>query len=277
DGLAAGKGVLVCDYSAQAEAALAGILSQGAFGSAGARVVVEDRLEGSEVSMLALTDGQTIVPLATARDHKRAFDGDQGPNTGGMGAFSPAPMTAELVETTMATIIRPTVATMARRGAPYRGVLYAGLMITAEGPKLIEYNVRFGDPEAQVLMMRLDSDLIELMTATIEGRLDTARPRWSADVALTVVMAAKGYPGPYAKGSPIGGIEKAEALAGVAVFQAGTALKDGGLISAGGRVLDVTARAPTIREARARAYQAVGLIDWPDGVYRTDIGAAARR
>ncbi len=275
DGLAAGKGVTVAASVDEAAAAVEACFA-GAHGAAGAAVVIEECLTGEEASFFALADGTHVVPLATAQDHKRVGDGDTGPNTGGMGAYSPAPaMTDALIERTMAEIIRPTVETMAKRGAPYRGVLYAGLMITAEGPKLIEYNVRFGDPEAQVLMMRLDSDIIDLMTATLGERLDAVTPMWSADAALTVVMAAKGYPGAYAKGAPIGGIDKAEALPGVVVFQAGTAVKDGVLVSAGGRVLNVTARAPTIGEAQARAYAAVGLIDWPDGFCRRDIGARA--
>jgi phosphoribosylamine--glycine ligase len=217
-----------------------------------------------------------VVPLATAQDHKRAFDGDAGPNTGGMGAYSPAPvMTAAMVERTMDEIIRPTVKAMAKRGAPFRGVLFAGLMVTAEGPKLIEYNVRFGDPECQVLMMRLESDLLELLTATAEGRLSGMSPAWSNEAALTVVMAAKGYPGAYEKGTPIAGIEQAEALPGVTVFHAGTALRDGQLVANGGRVLDVGARGATIKEAQARAYRAVEAIDWPGGFFRRDIGRRA--
>ena len=231
-------------------------------------------------SFFALADGQDVVALATAQDHKRAYDGDTGPNTGGMGAYSPAPaMTAATVERTMAEIVRPAVAAMAKRGAPYLGVLYAGLMLTAEGPKLIEFNVRFGDPETQAMMMRLVTDLIDLMTATVEGRLAPALPTWRPEAALTVVMAAKGYPGAYAKGAPIDGIAAAEALAGVKVFHAGTARRDGRLISAGGRVLGVTARAPNIdaARARARAYEAVGRIGWADGFFRRDIGSRAVR
>jgi phosphoribosylamine--glycine ligase len=272
DGLAAGKGVIVAATLAEAEAAVAACFA-GAFGAAGAEVVVEDCLAGEEASFFALSDGRTVVPLATAQDHKRVGDGDTGPNTGGMGAYSPAPVMAPaLVERTMAEIVRPTVAAMAARGVPYVGVLYAGLMITAEGPQLIEYNVRFGDPETQVLMMRLESDLIELLAATVEGRLAGVAPRWSADAALTVVMAAKGYPGAYAKGSPIAGIERAEALDGVAVFHAGTAMRDGALVSAGGRVLNVTARGRSVAEAQAQAYRAAALIDFPGGFCRRDIG-----
>ena len=213
------------------------------------------------------------MPLATAQDHKRVGDGDTGANTGGMGAYSPAPvMTPALIERTMAEIVRPTVAAMAARGAPFRGVLYAGLMITAGGPKLIEYNVRFGDPETQVLMMRLESDLLDLLLATAEGRLAGMTPAWSSDAALTVVMAAKGYPGAYEKDTAIGGIDEADRLPGVKVFHAGTALRDGRLVAHGGRVLDVTATGPTIAEAQARAYQAVDAIDWRQGFCRRDIG-----
>ncbi len=275
DGLAAGKGVTVAANVAEAEAAVEACFA-GAYGAAGAEVVIEECLVGEEASFFALSDGTHVVPLATAQDHKRAHDGDSGPNTGGMGAYSPAPvMTPALVERTMDEIVRPALAAMARRGAPYRGVLYAGLMITDDGPRLIEFNVRFGDPEAQALMMRLDSDLLELMTATVAGRLATVAAAWSGDVALTVVMAAKGYPGAYAKGSAIAGIHRAEALAGVKVFHAGTAIAGGRLVAAGGRVLGVTARAPTIVAAQVRAYEAVALIDWPDGFCRRDIGARA--
>jgi phosphoribosylamine--glycine ligase len=273
DGLAAGKGVTVALSAEEAVAAVEACFA-GAHGSAGAEVVIEEFLEGEEASFFALSDGKTVLPLATARDFKRAGDHDTGPNTGGMGAISPSPaMTDALVDRTLAEIVRPTIATMAARGAPYRGVLYAGLMITAEGPKLIEYNVRFGDPETQVLMMRLESDLLEAIRATVDGRLAEVSPRWSDDAALTVVMAARGYPGAYAKGSAIHGIGAAEALPGVKVFQAGTAEQDGALIANGGRVLNVTARGADIAEARARAYEAVGMIDWPEGFSRGDIGA----
>ena len=272
DGLAAGKGVTV---AMDLDAALAAVddCFAGAFGAAGAEVVVEEFLAGEEASFFALSDGETVVPLATAQDHKRVGDGDTGANTGGMGAYSPAPvMTPALIERTMAEIVRPTVAAMAARGAPFRGVLYAGLMITAGGPKLIEYNVRFGDPETQVLMMRLESDLLDLLLATAEGRLAGMTPAWSSDAALTVVMAAKGYPGAYEKDTAIGGIDEADRLPGVKVFHAGTALPDGRLVAHGGRVLDVTATGPTIAEAQARAYQAVDAIDWRQGFCRRDIG-----
>ena len=272
DGLAAGKGVTVAATIDEALAAIDACFA-GAYGAAGAEVVIEECLLGEEASFFALSDGVNVVPLATAQDHKRVGEGDTGPNTGGMGAYSPAPaMTPALVERTLAEIVRPTVAAMAARGTPFKGVLYAGLMLTAEGPKLIEYNVRFGDPETQALMPRLDSDLLELMIATAEGRLAGTSPRWSSDAALTVVMAAKGYPGGYGKGDPIAGIERADALPGVKVFHAGTAISGGKLVANGGRVLNITARGATIAEAKARAYAAVDLIDWPGGFCRRDIG-----
>ena len=272
DGLAAGKGVTVAATLDEALAAIDDCFA-GAFGAAGAEVVVEECLMGEEASFFALTDGTAIVPLATAQDHKRVGDGDTGPNTGGMGAYSPAPvMTGAMVERTMAGIIRPTVTAMRNRGTPFSGVLYAGLMITAGGPQLIEYNVRFGDPEAQVLMMRLESDLLDLLHATATGGLADAAAEWSDDAALTVVMAAKGYPGSYEKGSTINGVAAAESFAGVKVFQAGTALRDGQLVANGGRVLNVTATGATIAEAQAKAYQAVDRIDWPEGFCRRDIG-----
>jgi phosphoribosylamine--glycine ligase len=275
DGLAAGKGVTVAMTINEALAAVEACFA-GAFGAAGASVVIEEFLEGEEASFFALSDGKTVLPLATAQDHKRAGDGDTGPNTGGMGAYSPAPaMTPELVRRAMDEIIRPTIVSMAARGAPYKGVLYAGLMLTATGPKLIEYNVRFGDPETQAMMMRLDSDLLALLAATVQGKLDAATPRWSDEAALTVVMASKGYPGAYAKGSEIRGVANAEAIGGVKVFHAGTATRGAELVSTGGRVLDVTARGTSIGEARKLAYEAVARIDWPDGFCRSDIGRRA--
>jgi phosphoribosylamine--glycine ligase len=272
DGLAAGKGVTVAETVAEAVAAVADCFA-GAHGRAGTEVVVEEFLKGEEASFFALSDGTTVVPFGTAQDHKRVGEGDTGANTGGMGAYSPAPvMTPRLVERTMAEIVRPTIAAMARRGTPYRGVLYAGLMLTAEGPKLIEYNVRFGDPETQVLMPRLDGDLLDLLLATSQRRLAGLTPRWSREAALTVVMAAKGYPGAYQRGGTVGGIDKAEAMPRVKVFHAGTALRDGGLVAHGGRVLAVTARGGNVAEARARAYAVVAAIDFPDGFCRHDIG-----
>jgi phosphoribosylamine--glycine ligase len=275
DGLAAGKGVTVATTVAEALEAVAACFA-GAHGTAGSAVVIEEFLMGEEASFFALTDGTDVVALTTAQDHKRAGDGDTGPNTGGMGAYSPAPaMTEAVIERTMRTIVGPTVAAMRARGTPFRGVLYAGLMLTAAGPKLIEYNVRFGDPETQAMMLRLDSDLLELLTATADGRLAEVKPRWRADAALTVVMAARGYPGASEKGSAIRGIERANGLPGVKVFHAGTALTADALVAAGGRVLNVTARGATIAEARARAYAGVAAIDWPGGFCRSDIGARA--
>lgn len=275
DGLAAGKGVTVATSHDEAVAAVDACFA-GEYGTAGASVVIEECLIGEEASFFALSDGHTVLPLATAQDYKRACDGGTGPNTGGMGAYSPASaMTPDLVEETLNEIIRPTIATMAERGAPFKGVLYAGLMLTAEGPKLIEYNVRFGDPEAQVMMVRLQSDLLELLLATTQGRLVELRPQWSDDAALTVVMATRGYPGPYEKGSEIRGIDAAETDDAVKIFQAGTARRDGTLVASGGRVLNVTARGPTIADARSRAYEAVEHIDWPEGFCRSDIGIRA--
>ena len=245
----------------------------GAFGAAGAEVVIEDLLVGEEASFFALCDGTTAIPFGAAQDHKRAFDGDTGPNTGGMGAYSPAPVfDAAMQERVMAEIIRPTVAALAARGTPFTGVLFAGLMLTEDGPQLIEYNVRFGDPECQVLMLRLQSDLVEILLAAAKGDLAGVEPRWSDEAALTVVMAAKGYPGEYRKGTPIDGIAAAEALPGVTVFQAGTAIKAARLVAHGGRVLNVSATGATLAEAQARAYAGVDAIEWDDGFCRRDIG-----
>ena len=272
DGLAAGKGVIIAATRAEAEAAIDACFS-GAFGAAGAEVVVEDFLQGEEASFFALCDGTNVVAMASAQDHKRVGDGDTGPNTGGMGAYSPAPvMTPEMTERTMAEIIRPTVAAMAERGTPFKGVLFAGLMITAEGPKLIEYNVRFGDPETQVLMLRLKSDLLAAMLATADGVLANFDLRWRDDAALTVVFAAEGYPGTPKKGTEIKGLEAAANVEGVEIFHAGTRLSDGRLVADGGRVLAVTARGQTVADAQARAYQAIDRIDWPEGFCRRDIG-----
>jgi phosphoribosylamine--glycine ligase len=264
DGLAAGKGVVIAETRAEAEAAVE---------AAGATVVIEEFLTGEEVSFFALTDGETVIPFGSAQDHKRVGDCDTGPNTGGMGAYSPASiLTPELEARVMEEIVRPTVRAMAEAGTPYSGVLYAGLMLTADGPKLIEYNARFGDPECQVLMMRLESDLLELLLATAEGRLDEVPPpTFSDQAALTVVMAAAGYPGAPAQGGAISGIEAAEAD-DAKIFHAGTALEGDRLIANGGRVLNVTARAPTVVEARDRAYAAVDAIDFPTGFCRRDIG-----
>ncbi len=272
DGLAAGKGVVVAVTRAEAEAAIDACFA-GAFGDAGAEVVIEEFLDGEEASFFALCDGTTALALATAQDHKRVGDDDTGPNTGGMGAYSPAPvMTPDLVARTMDEIIRPTVAAMAARGTPFKGVLFAGLMITKDGPKLIEYNVRFGDPETQVLMMRLTSDLLAAMLATADGTLDRANVTWRDDAALTVVLAAKGYPGTPEKGTEIRGLDVARGLAGVQIFHAGTRRDGDRLLADGGRVLNVTALGATVGEAQERAYQAIAKIDWPGGFCRSDIG-----
>jgi phosphoribosylamine--glycine ligase len=272
DGLAAGKGVVIAETKAQAEKAVDACFD-GAFGAAGAEIVIEEFLEGEEASVFALVDGSHVLPLASAQDHKRVGDGDTGPNTGGMGAYSPAPvMTPDMTRRVMHEIIEPTVRAMAKRGAPYKGVLYLGVMITKDGPKLYEYNVRFGDPECQVLMMRLKSDLLAALLATADGVLGTFDLRWHEEPALTVVMASKGYPGDYAKDTPISGLEKASAVPGVEVFHAGTRREGDRLLANGGRVLCVTARGATVSEAQSRAYEAVRAIEWPGGFYRTDIG-----
>ncbi|MET1046821.1 MAG: phosphoribosylamine--glycine ligase [Hyphomicrobium sp.] len=272
DGLAAGKGVIIAQSREDAEAAVEACFS-GAFGPAGAEVVIEEFLVGEEASFFALCDGATALPLISAQDHKRVGDGDTGPNTGGMGAYSPAPiMTPEMSERVMVEIIRPTVTEMAARGTPFKGVLFAGLMITATGPKLIEYNVRFGDPETQVLMMRLKSDLLAALLATADGVLRNFDVRWSDDAALTVVMAANGYPGTPLKGTEIRGLELAKAVPNVEIFHAGTRRDGDRIIADGGRVLNVTGRGKTVRAARDAAYAAIAKIDWPGGFYRTDIG-----
>jgi len=272
DGLAAGKGVTVAMSRDEAEAAIRDIFS-GRFGAAGAEAVIEAFLEGEEASFFAITDGHTVVPFGSAQDHKRVGDGDTGPNTGGMGAYSPAPVLTPLLEgEALERIVVPTVRAMAEEGTPYSGVLYAGLMLTPQGVQLIEYNCRFGDPECQVLMLRYQGDLAKLMLATAEGRLASLQPpRFSDDTALTVVMAAKGYPDSPVKGGAISGIEQAEA-GGAKVFHAGTAQTAGGLVANGGRVLNVTARGSTVAEAQAGAYAAVDKIDFPDGFCRRDIG-----
>ena len=272
DGLAAGKGVVIAQTRAEAEAALADMFA-GQFGGASAEVVIEEFLEGEEASFFALTDGATILPFGSAQDHKRVGEGDTGPNTGGMGAYSPARVLTPLLEgEAIERIIAPTVRAMKEAGMPYSGVLYAGLMLTRDGPKLIEYNARFGDPECQVLMLRLEDDLAELLLACAENRLaGCAPPRFSPETALTVVMAANGYPGIPVKGGRIDGLEAAEAT-GAKVFQAGTALRDGEMVASGGRVLNVTALGGSVREAQENAYRAVDLIDFPDGFCRRDIG-----
>jgi phosphoribosylamine---glycine ligase len=271
DGLAAGKGVVVAMTLAEAEAALEMIFS-GTLGEAGAEVVVEAFLEGEEVSFFALCDGKRAVYFASAQDHKRAFDGDLGPNTGGMGAYSPAPiMTPDMEARVMHEIIQPTLTGMAARGTPFKGVLFAGLMLTQTGPQLIEYNVRFGDPETQVLLLRLQEDLLGLLLACASGTLNAAEVKLSPQSALTVVFAAQGYPGAYEKGTEIGGLEQAVQVPGVTIFHAGTAVREGKLVATGGRVLNITAMAADVASARLNAYAALEKIDWPQGFYRKDI------
>jgi phosphoribosylamine--glycine ligase len=272
DGLAAGKGVVVATAVADAQEAVA-MMFGGSLGAAGTEVVIEEFLEGEEASFFALCDGTRAIPLGTAQDHKRAYDGDDGPNTGGMGAYSPAPvLTPDIEARVMREIVEPTLAGMRARGTPFVGVLYAGLMLTPGGPKLIEYNVRFGDPECQVLMPRLESDILAAMRDASDGALDTLSLRWSPKTALTVVLAARGYPGVVEKGSEIRGIDAAEAIPGARVFHAGTREEHGRLTANGGRVLNVTALGSTVAEAQERAYAAVNRIDWPEGFCRRDIG-----
>jgi len=273
DGLAAGKGVVVAEDLAAANAAI-DMMFGGGLGEAAGEIVIEEFLAGEEASFFALCDGVTALPLTSAQDHKRAFDGDQGPNTGGMGAYSPAPIVdAAMSARIMQEIVEPTLRAMQAMGAPYKGVLYAGVMLTAAGPKLIEYNVRFGDPECQVLMLRLMSDLVPALLASRDGMLKSLDLRWYPAIALTVVMAAKGYPGQYARGSVIEGLDAAGAVEGVEIFHAGT-MSDGRghILANGGRVLDVCALGNTVREAQTRAYQAISQIRWPEGFYRHDIG-----
>ena len=275
DGLAAGKGVVVAENVAQAEEAI-DMMFGGGLGAAGGELVIEEFLSGEEASFFALCDGESAIALASAQDHKRAFDNDQGPNTGGMGAYSPAPvMTTEMTRRTMDEIVMPTLRAMREMGAPYKGVLFAGLMITPQGPKLIEYNVRFGDPECQVLMLRLMSDLVPALLAARDGMLKNFDLRWYPQSALTVVMAAKGYPGHYATGSVIGGLEEAAAIEGVEIFHAGTKEEGGKILSHGGRVLNVCGVGRDVAEAQARAYAAVDKIHWPEGFCRRDIGRRA--
>ncbi|HAB38189.1 MAG TPA: phosphoribosylamine--glycine ligase [Rhodobacteraceae bacterium] len=272
DGLAAGKGVIIADTIAEAETAI-DYMFDGALGSAGAEVVIEEFMTGEEASFFVLCDGKDVLPIGTAQDHKRVGEADTGPNTGGMGAYSPAPaLTDEVAERAMAEIIRPTVAEMARRGIPYQGVLYAGLMIEKGVPRLVEYNVRFGDPECQVLMMRLGAQALDLMQATAENRLAQAQVNWASDNAITVVMAANGYPGNYAKGETIHGLETLPETSNQMIFHAGTALKEGKITTSGGRVLNITARAAELAEAAQLAYELIGRIDYPAGFYRRDIG-----
>lgn len=271
-GLAAGKGVIVAEDVTTAIRAARDMLAGAAFGAAGKEVVVEELLTGEEASLLFLVAGDDVVPLASSQDHKRLLDGDRGPNTGGMGAYSPAPcVTPEIAETVLADIVRPTIAALKARGIDFIGTLYAGIMLTAAGPKVLEFNVRFGDPECQPLMCRLQSDLGELLLAAAEGRLAGHRLKWDARAALTVVVASKGYPGAYEKGQRIRGLEAVEA-AGAVVFHAGTAVRDGQIVNAGGRVLGVTALGETVQAAQQQAYRALTHLDWPGGFYRRDIG-----
>ena len=272
DGLAAGKGVVVAETVQEAEAAI-DMMFGGSFGTPAWEIVIEDCLVGEEASFFALCDGESAIALASAQDHKRVGDGDKGPNTGGMGAYSPAPiMTPEMNARVMDEIIHPTVRAMKAMGAPYKGVLFAGLMITKDGPQLIEYNVRFGDPECQVLMLRLMSDLVPALLAARDGQLKNFDLRWYEDAALTVVMAAKGYPGTYAKGSLIEGLDAAAQVEGVELFHAGTTADGDRFRANGGRVLNICARGKTVRDAQTRAYAAVDRINWPDGFCRRDIG-----
>jgi len=271
DGLAAGKGVTVAMSVEDAETAIVDCFA-GAFGESGAEVVIEEFMEGEEVSLFVLCDGTDILPLTTAQDYKRAFDGDAGPNTGGMGAYSPAPvMTREIYEDVLERVIRPTVKGLAARGTPYQGVLYAGLMLTSDGPKLVEYNARFGDPETQVMMMRMESDLLPLLHATATGTLAGHDVAWKDQYALTVIMATQGYPGSYGKGSEIRGAEGIDSDR-LQVFHAGTQRDGARLLAAGGRVLNVTALGGTVKEAQSRAYAGVDRIVWPEGFCRRDIG-----
>jgi len=268
DGLAAGKGVVVAMTLDEAVAAVDALFAQ-----AGAEAVIEEFMEGEEASFFVLCDGDNALPLVAAQDHKRAYDGDKGPNTGGMGAYSPAPVFTDAIrERTMTEIILPTLRAMKAKGMPYKGVLFAGLMITKDGPKLIEYNARFGDPETQVLMLRLMSDLVPALLASVDGGLKHFDLRWHPEPALTVVMAAKGYPGDYAKGTRIEGLDDAAKVEGVEIFHAGTKSGGGHILANGGRVLNVTASAKTVSEAQRRAYEAIGRIDWPEGFCRRDIG-----
>ena len=272
DGLTGGKGVVIAESRADASRAIDSMF-EGAFGDSGHEIVIEQYMEGEEASFFALSDGRHVIPLSGAQDHKRVFDGDKGPNTGGMGAYSPAPvLTPELEAVAMSRFIEPTIHAMAERGMPYAGAVYLGMMITRTGPKLVEYNCRFGDPETQVLMPRLKSDLLTLLLASRDGVLDQLDVRWHDKAALTVVMASKGYPGSYAKGHEIIGLDAASRLDGVEIFHAGTERKDGRILASGGRVLDVTATGASVKDARDRAYHAVDLIHWEGAFCRRDIG-----
>src|SRR4051812_40910685 len=272
DGLAAGKGVVVAMTEAEALAAV-DMMFGGGFGDAGAEVVIEEFMEGEEASFFALCDGEHALPLATAQDHKRAFDGDKGPNTGGMGAYSPAPVLTDAICTRiMEEMVKPTLRALKQMGCPYKGVLYVGVMVTKDGPKLVEYNARFGDPECQVLMLRMMSDIVPALLASADGQLKNFSLRWFDDAALTVIMATRGYPGDYGKGSAIEGLDEAAKVEGVEIFHAGTVAKDGKILANGGRVLNICAMGKTVAEAQRRAYEAVDRIRWPEGFCRRDIG-----
>ena len=272
DGLAAGKGVIVAMTMDEALSAI-DTMFDGSFGDAGTEVVIEEFMDGEEASFFVLCDGKTILPIGTAQDHKRAYDGDTGPNTGGMGAYSPAPvMTDAVTQKALDEIIRPTMEEMAKRGTPFQGVLFCGLMIADGQPRLVEYNVRFGDPECQCLMMRLGGQVLDLLIACAEERLHDVQVNWADDHALTIVMAANGYPGDYAKGTAITGLDTLPEDSFHMVFHAGTAEKDGTILANGGRVLAVTARGTTLASAHEKAYAMAQSIDWPDGFYRSDIG-----
>ena len=272
DGLAAGKGVIICASHGEAEAAIDSMMVGHQFGHAGDSVVVEEFLDGEELSFFALSDGTHVLPMISAQDHKRVGDGDTGPNTGGMGAYSPAPVaTPEIEARIMAEIVRPAIAGLKAEGRPFKGVLFAGIMVTKDGPKLIEFNARFGDPECEVMCIRMMSDIVPAFLAACDGQLRNFDLRWYPEPALTVVMAAKGYPGDYRKGTRIEGLDEATKIEGVEIFHAGTMAKDGSIVANGGRVLNVCAMGKTVTEARERAYQAVDRINWPDGFCRRDI------
>jgi phosphoribosylamine---glycine ligase len=276
DGLAAGKGVFVCANEAEAVEAIHQIMDDKIFGESGSRIIIEERLEGQEVSLLAFTDGTTVLPMEAAQDHKAVFDGDTGPNTGGMGAYSPAPIfTPELKQQVIDQIMVPAVNGMRADGIPYQGVLYAGLMITPNGPKTLEFNARFGDPETQPLMMRMQSDIVPIMEACADGTLESCSLEWKPEASVCVVMASEGYPGSYAKGRPIRGLDQANALPGVTVFHAGTKQTGDGIVTSGGRVLGVTALDGNVERAIEKAYQAVGKIQWQGAQFRKDIGQKA--
>ena len=277
DGLAAGKGVTVCSSIEEADLALDAVLADRVFGEAGASVLVEEFMEGEEASILALVDGRNFVLLASSQDHKRALDDDRGPNTGGMGAYSPAPVvTGDVWPVIQSDIVSATIEELKRRGIPFRGVLYAGLMIGATGPRVVEFNVRFGDPEAQCVIPRMKSDLVPVLTACVDGTLDPEMIEWSDESCVCVVMASGGYPGAYGKGDPIHGLEKAACMDGVTVFHAGTMLDGQSIVTAGGRVLGVTALGVDLDAAVRKAYAATGLISWADVHYRTDIAGKAK-